>query len=193
MNRYFPRTSSARGGFRPRLKQGGYSLYDLIITSTVASVLGAGAMGMSSLVQDTRMTAEINQLMGHLSLARSEAIKRGTTVTLCKSENGADCASGSDWRKGWIVFVDDNTNRRIDDGETIIRIEQPLDAVALNFAGALNHDNYITYKRGGEAEPNGTFTFCDGRGSAKARSIIVLGTGRPRVSMKTSQNKPLRC
>ena len=193
MNRYLPGSLSLLSSSRHRLKQGGYSLYDLIITSAVASVLGAGAMGMSSLLQDAHMTAGVNQLMVELSLARSEAIKRRNTVTLCKSENGADCASGSDWHKGWIVFVDDNTNRRIDNGETIIRVEQALNAVVLNFAGALNHDNYITYKHGGEAEPNGTFTFCDRRGSAKARSIIVLGTGRPRVSTKTSQNKPLRC
>ena len=193
MNRYLPRSLSLLPSSRYRLKQSGYSLYDLIVTSAVVSVLGVGAVGMGSLLQDARMTAGVNQLMVELSLARSEAIKRGNTVTLCKSENGADCASGSDWHKGWIVFVDDNANRRIDNGETIIRIEQPLNAVVLNFAGALNHDNYITYKRGGEAEPNGTFTFCDGRGSVKARSIIVLGTGRPRVSTKTSQNKPLRC
>ena len=193
MNRYLPRSLSLLPSSRYRLKQSGYSLYDLIVTSAVVSVLGVGAVGMGSLLQDARMTTGVNQLMVELSLARSEAIKRGNTVTLCKSENGADCASGSDWHKGWIVFVDDNANRRIDNGETIIRIEQPLNAVVLNFAGALNHDNYIAYKRGGEAEPNGTFTFCDGRGSAKARSIIVLGTGRPRVSTKTSQNKPLRC
>jgi len=193
VNRYLPGSLSPLPSSRHRLKQSGYSLYELIITSAVAGVLGAGVMGMSSLLQAAHMTTEVNQLMVELSLARSEAIKRGTTVTLCNSENGADCASGSDWHKGWIVFVDDNTNRRIDNGETIIRIEHPLNAVALNYAGALNHDNYITYKPSGQAEPNGTFTFCDGRGSAKARSIIVLGTGRPRASTKTSQNKPLRC
>jgi type IV fimbrial biogenesis protein FimT len=193
VNRYLPGSLSPLPSSRHRLKQNGYSLYELIITSAVASVLGAGAMGMGSLLQDARMTASVNQLMGDLSLARNEAIKRRTAVTLCNSENGTDCTHGSEWHRGWIVFADDNMNRKVDNGEAIIQIVQPLGTVALNFAGALNHDNYITYKLGGQAEPNGTFTFCDGRSTAKARSIIVLGTGRPRVSTKTSEGKPLRC
>ena len=54
-----------------RQRQSGYSLYDLIITSALASVLGVSAVGMSSLVQDARLTAGVNQLMAELSLARS--------------------------------------------------------------------------------------------------------------------------
>lgn len=176
-----------------RFAQAGYSIFDLLVTSTVAGVLSLGAVGMNGLVQDARMTGEINQLMGHLNLARSEAIKRGTAVTLCKSENGTGCATGSEWHKGWIIFVDGNVNRQIDGGETIIQIEQPLDAIALNFAGALNHDRYVTYKPDGMVEPNGTFTFCDNRGTDKAKAIILLGTGRPRVSSVSSNNGPLSC
>lgn len=177
----------------PRFAQTGYSIFDLIITSAVAGILSLGAVGMNGMVQDARTTAQINQLMGHLNLARSEAIKRGIAVTLCKTENGASCAAGSEWHKGWIIFVDNNVNRQIDDGETIIQIEQPLEAVALNFAGALNHDRYVTYKPDGMVEPNGTFTFCDNRGTDKAKAIILLGTGRPRVSSVSSNNGPLTC
>ena len=178
---------------QPRRAQAGYSIFDLMVTSAVAGVLGFGAVGMNGVIQDTRMTAQINQLMGHLNLARSEAIKRGITVTLCKSENGSGCATGSEWHKGWIIFVDNNVNREIDDGETLLQIEQPLEAIALNFAGALNHDRYVTYKPNGMVEPNGTFTFCDARGANKAKAIILLGTGRPRVSSVNSSNGTLNC
>jgi len=74
VNRYLPGSLSLLPSSRHRLKQSGYSLYDLIITAAVASVLGTGAIGMSSLLQDARMTAGVNQLMAELSLARSEAI-----------------------------------------------------------------------------------------------------------------------
>lgn len=179
-------------GLRPR--QAGFSLYDLIVTSAVAGFVSISAVGMVSVVQDTRMTAEINELMVQLNLARSEAIKRGANVTLCKSDNGVDCVRGSDWHQGWMVFTDHNGNRQVDADETVIQIKRPPEnSMTLNFAGALNHDHYIAYKPGGQAEPNGTFTFCDGRGAAHARAVIVLGTGRPRVSTKTSQNQPLSC
>src|SRR4030067_601946 len=110
VNRYYPGSLSPLPSSRHRLKQGGYSLYDLIITSAVASVLGVGAMGMSSLLQDARMTAATNQLMGHLSLARSEAIKRNARVTLCKSRDAVACTDASAWQEGWLVFADDNKN-----------------------------------------------------------------------------------
>ena len=173
--------------------QAGYSIYDLLITSAIVSVLGLGAVGMTGLVQDGRMTGAVNQLMGELNLARSESIRRGIPVTLCKTENGAHCATGSEWHTGWIIFVDEDADHQIDDGETIIRIEQPLDALALNFAGALNHDRYVTYKPAGMVEPNGTFTFCDNRGARKAKAVILLGTGRPRVSTVSAGNGPLSC
>lgn len=185
--------SGCRNRPPPARLQAGYSIFDLIVTSAVAGIIGLGAVGMSSVVQDTRMTAKVNELMGHLNLARSEAIKRGTAVTLCKSENGLRCATGSEWHKGWVIFVDSNINRQIDSGEAIVKIEQPLEAVALNFAGALNHDRYVTYKPDGMVEPNGTFTFCDGRGVGKAKAVILLGTGRPRTSSVSSSGGPLTC
>jgi type IV fimbrial biogenesis protein FimT len=156
-------------------------------------VLGLGAVGMTGMLQDGRMTAQVNHLMAHLNLARSESIKRGTAVTLCKTEDSASCATGSAWHSGWIIFVDPNANHHIDDGETILIIEQPLDAVTLDFAGALNHDRYVTYKPAGMVEPNGTFTFCDNRGANKAKAVILLGTGRPRVSTVSAGNGPLSC
>ena len=193
MNRYFPRPSSSRGGFRPRLKQGGYSLYDMIITSAVASVLGVGAIGMTSLAQDARMTAAANQLMGHLSLARSEAIKRNAMVAMCKSKDGASCSDESAWQKGWIVFADDNNNHKLDAGETVIHVQQALEGNLTLRYGETGKYSYVRYNPSGEAWPGATFTFCDGRGANNAKAVIVYWTGRPRVSTKTSEGKPLNC
>ena len=40
---------------------------------------------------------------------------------------------------------------------------------------------------------NGTLVFCDPRGSAHARAIIISHTGRPRVARLDADGKPLRC
>jgi hypothetical protein len=40
---------------------------------------------------------------------------------------------------------------------------------------------------------NGTIVFCDSRGSAEARAIIISHTGRPRISRRDASNRPLRC
>jgi len=40
---------------------------------------------------------------------------------------------------------------------------------------------------------NGTTVFCDRRGSAAAKAVIVSYTGRPRVDRVDADGRPLRC
>jgi type IV fimbrial biogenesis protein FimT len=173
-----------------RIAQSGYSLFDLIITSAVAGVLSLGAVGMTGLVQDARMTSTVNQLMGDLSLARSEAIKRNTIIVICKSDNGATCSADAAWDKGWIIFTDINNNHDVDANEAIIHVQQALSGSVTLRYGSL-HD-YMRYAPTSETW-SGTFTFCDSRGANHAKAVIVYWTGRPRVSTKTSDGKPLNC
>ena len=139
------------------------------------------------------MTAAANQLMGHLSLARSEAIKRNGRVTLCKSRDGAACTDDSAWQEGWLVFADDNKNHQLDVGETILYVQEVLSGNMTLHYGESGTYAYMGYNAAGEAIRPATFTFCDGRGAEKAKGIIVYWTGRPRVSTKTSEGQPLRC
>ncbi len=183
-----------RQGCAPsRLVQAGYSIYDLLITSAVASVLGIGAVCMNSLVQDAQLTAVVNQLMGDLSLARSEAIKRHTIIALCKSGNGNSCSEDTAWNEGWIVFTDDNNNHDVDADETIVRVQQALEGNLTLRYGETGTYTYVRYNPSGEAWPGATFSFCDSRGAGKAKGIIVYWTGRPRVSSVNSSNGPLTC
>ena len=185
-------TAFSHGDFRFRLRQAGYSLYDLMVTSAVAGVLGVGAVGMNDMVQDARMTAAVNRIMGDLILARSEAVKRRSVVALCKSRDGASCTDSATWNEGWIVFSNVNSsNRQVDSDEQIIRVEQ---ALAGNLSLQKTGDyNYIHYNPTGQVWPATTFTFCDGRGSTKAKAVIISTTGRPRISAKTAGNDPLHC
>ena len=190
MLHFQPTSTSIHARFRDTLKQPGFSLHDLMITLCVTSVLGVFAISATGLVQETRMTAAVNQLMGNLSLARSEAIKRNAMVTLCKSNNGISCSDEAAWREGWIIFADENNNQQVDTGDTVIHVQQGLEKNMTLRYGSL-HD-YLRYSPLSETW-TGTFTFCDGRGAEKAKAVIVYWTGRPRVSTKTSEGKPLRC
>jgi len=194
VNRYFSRPSSLRGGSSSRLKQVGYSLFDLIIASTVASVLGVGAMGMSSLLQDARMTAGVNQLMAELSLARGEAIKRRSAITLCASATSTACQGSRKWHDGWIMFLDPNGNGGLEPGESILRVQESPAIKSLRLgAWGPGTGQWITYEADGTTKQNGTFTFCDSRGTAKAKAVILLGTGRPQVSTVNASGDPLNC
>lgn len=177
----------------PRFHQTGYSIFDLIITSAVAGILSLGAVGMNGLVQDARMTSTVNLLMGDLSLARSEAIKRGSRVAICRSNDGISC-SGSTWNGGWIVFSDANENYALDEGENLIRVQQGMqESMSLRYGGEIMSYTRLAYYPEGYARPNATFTFCDSRGSAKAKAVIINTVGRPYSSTKSWENKPLEC
>ncbi|MDH5488224.1 MAG: GspH/FimT family pseudopilin [Gammaproteobacteria bacterium] len=176
-----------------RCRQTGFSLHDLIITSAVAGVLTVSAIGMAGLVQDGRMTTKVNQLMADLSLARSEAIKRNSNIVLCKSADGKSCSKAEAWNNGWIVFTDNNNNHVVDADETIIRVQQALDEKLNLRYGETGTYYYVRYNPSGEAWPGATFSFCDNRGAEKAKAIIVYWSGRPRVSIKTSEGSPLSC
>lgn len=177
-----------------RFAQSGYSIFDLIITSAVAGVLSLGAVGMNGLVQDTRISAMTNQLMGNLSLARSEAIKRGLPVSVCASTTGSECQGSREWSGGWIMFSDANGNGKLEPGESVLHVQQETAIRSLRFgAWGPGTGRWVTYETDGTTKQNGTFTLCDDRGADKARAVILLGTGRPRVSSVNSSNGPLTC
>lgn len=78
-----------------------------MITVTVLVILATVAIpNLRSTIQNNRMTAQANGFLTAFQLARSEALKRNTPVSVCASSDGAEC--GGDWVDGWIVFVDGN-------------------------------------------------------------------------------------
>jgi type IV fimbrial biogenesis protein FimT len=177
-----------------RLIQAGYSIYDLMVTSVVAGILSLGAVSMASMVQDGHITTTVNQFMGELNLARSEAIKRGSATSICTSAAGSVCLESRDWNAGWIIFSDINGNGILETDDSILRVQQTGTLKSVRFgAWGPGTGRWVTYEADGSTKQNGTFTFCDERGTKKAKAVILLGTGRPRVSSVNASNGPLSC
>lgn len=165
--------------------QAGYSLHDLIITSAVVGTLATGAPGMVGLVQNSQLTSEVNELMAHLNLARSEAIVRGQEVVLCPSMNGSDCDDPRDgyawWHGGYLVFVNTDENADRASNEPIIRVHQASPGrISIKSS---EFRSRVTYRANGlSSGSTATFTFCGSLGQSPARYVILSNTGRPRVS-----------
>lgn len=84
----------------------GFTLLELLVTLAVAAiVLVAGVPSYFSIVQNNRAATQANELVTALSIARSEAVRRGARVGICQSDDGTTCGSAG-WEQGWIVFVD---------------------------------------------------------------------------------------
>ena len=85
-------------------KVGGFTLFELMVTLAVAAlILSLGVPGFRSFIQNNRATTHTNDLVTALNLGRSEATRRGGSILLCSSSDGATCSGSNDWSSGWIV------------------------------------------------------------------------------------------
>ena len=75
----------------------GFTLVELLIALAIATILVTAAVpGFSTIIQNNRVTTQANEFLTALSLARSEALKRGRNVTLTADTAGQ-------WQDGWTI------------------------------------------------------------------------------------------
>ena len=158
-------------------KSQGFTLIELMVTLAVAGILLAiAAPNYQQFVLDARMTAQADEFLTMLNFARSEAIKRGARVTLCKSNNGAGCVTTGGWGQGWLVFADGGTTGTGEGTDTILRVHGVLElgsALVGNTAVA----NVVTYRPDGQSQQAGIFTLCGSIAANPGRTIsLSLGT-----------------
>lgn len=134
----------------------GFNMVELLVVTTLASILMAIAVPSYRYVTNSsRVSSEINNLLGDMMLARAEAIRQGLPVTICPSTDGATCGALTlDWSKGWIVFTDFNANGTVDtdaaNNDTVLRYQRQFSGTdTVTTTNATN--NYVTFNRDGFA------------------------------------------
>ena len=172
----------------------GFTLVELLFTVAIISILTLLATpSLSALIQDNRLITHTNEFIATLHFTRSEAIRRGERVTLCKGTiaNGCD-KSTQGWEQGWLIFVDHNDNGLYEEPqEILLRTRETLDkSLKINANGQLKY--HISYLGSGlsrtatGALPLGSLAICGPRGDTFARAIVINRSGRARMQQGTS-------
>ena len=182
--------------------QTGFTLYELLTTLLIVGVvLSLGIPNMQSFRQNSRMTAVANDLHSSFHLARSEASRSKTNITICASANSMAAAPtcGGELEAGWIIFEDRNGDIDVNGADAVLRRFPPVaNAIVINTTGP---NDYFSYAPTGLGRGNitgtppvATMVLCDDRGNIRggggkstARVLVVTPLGRATVLADESQ------
>ncbi len=183
----------------------GFTLLELLVVIAIIGILmGIAIPSFRDMLNSSTLTTQTNQLVTALHLARSEAVKRGVRVTVCKSANPGDaspvCSNSASWQEGLVVFVDNtqiSTNvLGVIDGvapdpvDEVVRVFGPFPGSTLtasaDFARAVSYLPSGLSKginsSGSASDSDGDFSFCL---AGKGRRISISTTGRISTSVSS--------
>lgn len=165
--------------------QTGFTLYELLITVLIVGVvLTLGIPNMTAFTANSRITTSANDLHAAFQVARSEAARAKTNITICASDNSTDLALADcqgTWEDGFIVFIDNNGDiSRSGAGETVLRAHPPVaDGVSLRVAGDATFFSYASTGLGrgnvGGQPPVAQIIICDDRGVGESSKDYSFG------------------
>lgn len=162
----------------------GFTMVELLITVALASILMTMAVpSFNQMVMGSRLTTQANEFVSAVNFARSEAIKRNASISLCRasSPTATACAGSSGNWQHWIV--------RTGAGNVVRR------GIVNTFSGALVVQSTLTAdqvmfgsdglaRTGGALVNNNQISVCSRRTADSNARRVVMGAGS-RMSTQT--------
>jgi type IV fimbrial biogenesis protein FimT len=173
-------------------QKAGFTLIELMVALALATVLlTLGAPKLRDVIANNRVAARANEFLAALNLARSEAIKRGARVVVCKvgmiegsrTPDFSRCDKNGDWSDGWILFADvENAFSAADPffeppDEAVIQKHAGLDGLRLSGNAPLAYR--VSFLESGKSGQFGTFALAPPQNAkTRGRCIKINRVGR---------------
>jgi type IV fimbrial biogenesis protein FimT len=160
--------------------QAGLSVIELLIILAVLAVIVLVTVpGSAMLLQSYRLKSASSDLVSGLNLARTEAIRRASTVRVCPSSNGRFCRDDGRWSDGWLVYSDGNGDGAVQEIELLQSYTAPDTHVHIIARGAAQ--KYAAFTLSGLVRENGSkdaeFILCHDGSDADSRTVIIDADG----------------
>lgn len=177
-------------------RENGFTLIELMIAVGLTGLLLSMAVpAMDIFISNARQTGAMNDFVSTIHQARSLAVTTNTRVTICPSSGGTNCEAVG-WNNGWIMFSDPDSDRNVDNDETISSVSGEVDGLTIQSA---EFGTFLMYRPNGRVMnaslngSSGAFTVCDDRGADRAKVMIIDLSGRPRQSKKMADGSSPSC
>lgn len=146
----------------------GFTLIELMVVVSLVGIIAAFAVpSFSNIIANGRIASTSNEVVGLLSFARSEAVKRGRVVRVSP-------LTGADWTTGVVAWFDDNGDGNRQDSEILRQGGVVPGAVTV-----VSSDS-VAFTGGGFSSTTPALTICDDRAGETGRQISITAGGRIR-------------
>ena len=179
-------------------KSSGFTLIELMVVIAIASILmKLAAPSFRQLIQSNAISSNVNSFLADMRFARSESVRRGGGVIMCRSNapeaanpvcNTGSGPGGNGWVSGWIIFHDVNgdgtrTSTSTAATDPVLRVQAAI--TSIDSIGQSGTSTYLIFTATGRL-PLGTDTLLRFGGgdftSTTQRTVCVSVGGRSRIA-----------
>lgn len=147
----------------PGSAQRGFTLVEVMITVAILAITASIAMpSLQAMLANSRVRSAANGMVGAVMYARTEAIKRNSSIDLVPVDD-------EDWSSGWKVQPSGSAEK--------LRVDA---FNGLQVSGLAS--DKLTISRAGRLEDTVTVNVCDEDGYATRRVVTISFSGMTRVS-----------